>query len=344
MQHHLLDLSADGSPEGRRQLLDSVTDLFLIDGNPSEAARDHYAHIANHSLNRMAVGDRAFYAERVAAAPTLPVTVARRLASDDEIAVARLVLKLSPVLSDEDLASIALTHSQEHLIAIAERAAISEITTEVLVSRGSDTVLRLLSSNKGAQFSALGLSRLQERGQDDPEISNNLSQRPDMRHERQAQRVLRIAIEAEQSAGDAARHARQRQQEVRTLLADIRAGRRTRDDVVRTVAGEDRAFDLALVIGTLAELPAPQVLKALLEPNATGIAMAARAIDLSDEAFHSVVELRARRLRQSPREVARDLEDYACLPETLSDQTIKNLRGRACASGAAGSASRSDPR
>ena len=340
MLHHLLDLSADGSPEGRRQLLDSVTDLFLLESNPSDAARDHYAHIANHSLNGMAVGDRVFYAERVAAAPTLPVEVARRLAGDDEIAVARLVLKLSPVLSDEDLASIALTHSQEHLIAIAERAAISEITTEVLVSRGSDTVLRLLSSNKGAQFSPLGLSRMQERGQSDPEIANNLSQRSDVRRERQAQRVLRIAIEAEQNAGDTARHARQRQQEVRTLLADVRAGRRTRDDVIEMVAREDRAFDLALVIGTFAELPAPQVLKALLEPNATGIAMAARSIDLSEEAFRAVIELRARRLRQTPREVARDLEDYVCLPETLSDQTIRNLRDRSSTTTAAGSASR----
>jgi hypothetical protein len=254
--------------------------------------------------------------------------------------VARLVLKLSPVLSDEDLASIALTHSQEHLIAIAERAAISEITTEVLVSRGSDTVLRLLSSNQGAQFSPLGLSRMQERGQSDPEIANNLSRRSDVPRERQAQRVLRIAIEAEQSAGDTARQARQRHQEVQTLLADVRAGRRTRDDVIRMVANEDRAFDLALVIGTFAELPAPQVLKALLEPNATGIAMAARSIDLSEDAFRAVIELRARRLRQTPREVARDLEDYVCLPETLSDQTIRSLRDKSSGAITAGSGSR----
>src|SRR3954468_16434617 len=192
MMHHLLDMSADGSPEGRSQLLYSVTDLFLLERNPSEVARDHYAHIANHSLTRMEVDDRARYAQRVASAPTLSPAVARTLASDEDIAVARLVLKLSPVLSDDDLASIALTHSQEHLIAIAERAAISEITTEVLVNRGSDTVLRMLSSNMGAQFSPVGFSRMQERSESDPVIARNLAERSEKPPERQAQRVLRI--------------------------------------------------------------------------------------------------------------------------------------------------------
>src|SRR3954462_14192413 len=236
MLHHFLDMSGDGSPEGGRHLLHSVTDLFLLEQSPSEIARDHYAHIANHSLTRMAVDDRVKYAERVAAEPTLPVAVARKLASDQEIAVARLVLKLSPVLSDDDLASIALTHSQEHLIAIAERAAISEITTEVLVNRGSDTVLRMLSSNKGAQFSPVGFSRMQERSESDPVIARNLAERSEKPPERQAQRVPRIAIAAEQSTGEATKHARERQQEVRSLLADVEVGKRARDDVVRLVA------------------------------------------------------------------------------------------------------------
>ena len=68
MLHHLLDMSVDGSPEGRSQLLYSVTDLFLLERNPSEVVRDHYAHIANHSLTRMETDDRVKYAERVASA------------------------------------------------------------------------------------------------------------------------------------------------------------------------------------------------------------------------------------------------------------------------------------
>jgi hypothetical protein len=328
MMHHLLHLSADGSPEGRRQLLCSITDLFLLEDRPSESARDHYAHIANHSLTRMDVDDRAHYAERVAAAPTLPAAVARRLASDDDIAVARLVLKLSPVLSDHDLASIALTRSQEHLIAIAERAAISEITTEVLVSRGSDTVLRLLSGNRGAQFSPDGYIRMQARGASDPEIARNLAERREKPPERQAQRVLRIAIEAEQSNGETTKHARDRQHEVQTLLSEVAGGRLSREEVIRLVAEDDRAFDLAVVIGAFAELPAAQVLKALLEPDASGIAVAARAIGVSVEVFRTILELRARRLKQDASQTERDLQDYSAIAETVSGQTIEFLRSR----------------
>jgi hypothetical protein len=328
MLHRLLHLSADGSPEGRRHLLYSITDLFLLEDRPSEAARDHYAHIANHSLERMEVTDRASYAERVAAVPTLPAAVARRLASDEDIAVARLVLKLSPVLSDDDLASIALTRSQEHLIAIAERAAISEITTEVLVSRGSDTVLRLLSGNMGAQFSPDGYTRMQARGASDPEIARNLEKRIDKPRERQAQRVLRIAIETEQSSSEATKHARERQQEVQSLLADVTAGRRSRNEAIKLVADQDRAFDLAMVLGAFATLPAAQVLKALLESDASGIAVAARSIDLPAEIFGAILALRARRLKQDAQQIERDLEQYTSIAETDSDQTIDLLRTR----------------
>jgi hypothetical protein len=321
-------MSADDTPSGRSQLLLSVTDLFLLEPNPSGPASDHYAHIAAHSLRQMETADRATYAERVAAEPTLPPSVAKRLASDEEIAVARLVLKLSPVLTDEDLASIALSHSQEHLIAIAERAAISEITTEVLVSRGSDTVLRLLSGNKGAQFSPTGLSRIQERGAKDPEIARNLAERDAKPLERQAQRVLRIAIEAEQSTGIASKHARERQREVQSLLADVQAGHRSREELIRLLSEEDRAFDLALVIGTFAELPTAQVLKALLEPDASGIAVAVRSIGMPDDVFRAVLALRARRLKQDAHRVERDFNHYAALVETVSDQTIEFLRIR----------------
>jgi uncharacterized protein (DUF2336 family) len=277
----------------------------------------------------MEVDDRARYAERVASEPTLPPSVARTLASDEDIAVARLVLKLSPVLTDDDLASIALTHSQEHLIAIAERAAISEITTEVLVNRGSDTVLRMLSGNMGAQFSPAGFSRIQARSASDPEIARNLAQRSEIPTERQAQRVLRIAIAAEQSAGETTKHARQRQLEVRSLLADIASGRRARNDVIRLVAEENRAFDLAVILATFSELPTPQVLKALLEPDASGIAVAARAIGVPLDVFQVILDLRARRLKQGMHQVALDLENYSLLPEAVSDQTIRFLRGRA---------------
>lgn len=76
---------------------------------------------------------------------------------------ARLVLSLS-VLTDTDLAAIAVSQSQQHLVAIAERARLSESVTDILVERGDQKILHTVSANEGANFSDRGFDRLLERG------------------------------------------------------------------------------------------------------------------------------------------------------------------------------------
>jgi uncharacterized protein (DUF2336 family) len=86
----------------------------------------------------MAGSDRAAYAERVAAVPTLPKQLAKKLASDSEIKVAGPVLKLSPVLPADELAGIASTHSQLHLWPAAAKpaTAVSRRAAQKLSGRG----------------------------------------------------------------------------------------------------------------------------------------------------------------------------------------------------------------
>lgn len=66
------------------------------------------------------------------------------------------MLKLSPVLTDTDLAAIAVSQSQRHLMAIAERARLSESVTDILVERGDRGVLHAVSANDGASLSDKG--------------------------------------------------------------------------------------------------------------------------------------------------------------------------------------------
>jgi uncharacterized protein (DUF2336 family) len=322
MLRRLLDLTSDASPVGRRDLLNAVTDLFLMDRAPSEASKDDYAYIATCSLDRLDREDRVAYAGRVAVEPTLPRTVATKLAADEDIAVAHLVLKLSPVLTDEDLTAIALTHSQEHLIAIAQRAAVAEITTEVLADRGSPTVLEKLSANPGASFSRRGMDRLVERSRGNRQIASNLAARGP---ERQAQRVLRLAVQAEEVAADQNADASKRQKQVKVLISDVLTHRRELDDVVAALARDDRAFDLALVLATFAKLPAAHVLKVLLAPDAGGIAVICRSVSLPPASFAEVLDLRARRLKQDKGRIDRDLERYEAPPDPLEKSLAASL-------------------
>lgn len=339
----LASLSADTTSEGRRRLLNAVTDLFLHDSEPSDEAQDHFSDIATRSLAKMETPDRKDYADRVAAEPALPRKVATTLASDPDAEVAKLVLKLSPVLTDADLAAIAVTHSQQHLLAIAERATLSENVTDILVDRGDKQVLRTVSGNEGAAFSEGGFERLVQRGGNDAAVRRNLDDRRDTLPVSQARRVMQIAAEAasrmehshpvELISGEApkrvVREARERRLELKLLVADLKDGRRTIDDVVAILARDDRAFDLAQIISTFSEIPNAQALRALLQPEASGVAVACRALGVGAEAFRKVLELRAKRLNLPGARIDSEVANYQALPAEMSERAMRFLKVRA---------------
>jgi uncharacterized protein (DUF2336 family) len=326
-------MPADMSSESRRQLLNAVTDLFLLDAEPSELAKAHYGEIAVHSLSTLESADRKDYADQVAAAPSLPRDVAVTLAGDSDADVARLVLKLSPVLTDADLAAIAVSQSQHHLVAIAERAQLPEGLTDILVQRGDRDVLQTVSSNEGAAFSKGGFDRLLQRGGDDPEIAGALSRRRDLTPKR-AQRVLHIVNQLSGS-GDAAgtnaarslaREARKQRFEVRQLVADLAAGRRALDDVVTMLAEEDRAYHLAEVFGQAAGISTEQALRVLMQRDVSGVAVACRSLDLGPDAFRALLELRGRRLYFSSRDLDDALAGYKRLDAATAERTMRFLK------------------
>lgn len=342
MLERLSEMSADRTSEGRRELLNAVTDLFLVDDPPSAQAAEHYADIANRSLDAMNDAHRAHYAERVAAEATLPNAVAKRLASDESAEVAHLVLKLSPVLTDADLAAIAVSHSQQHLAAIAERVSLSESVTDVLVERGDKKVLRTVSGNEGASFSDGGLDTLIKRGGSDRVVTGNLARRADQLPTQHARRILQIAAQmsvandpqyvTETISGEPparlARKARERRLEIRLLIADLKEGKRQLDDVVVSLVHEDRAFDIAQLVSTFGDLPNTQVLRALLQKDASGIAVACRAIGLGRSAFGAILELRAARLGLTPQQVRRDLGEYENISVEMSERALRFLKVR----------------
>lgn len=338
----LSKMSANASSEGRRAVLNAVTDLFLVDDEPSETAREHYTEIAKRSIGQMKIADKASYAERVAAEPKLPGAIARKLASDDEITTAQLVLRLSPVLTDADLASIAATHSQAHLVAIAERATLSENVTDVLVERGDHKVLRTVSGNEGAAFSEGGFDTLIRRGDGDAQITHNLVERSDSLPASQARRVLQIAelmsttsgasLETETVNGftdpQLASKARERRLEVRLLIADLKEGKRAIDDVVELLVKDDRAFDLAQVVSSFSDIPSTQALRALLQKEASAIAVACRAMGLGSDAFRAVLALRAGRLGIPEKQIDKDLASYEGLTTEMSERAMRFLKVR----------------
>lgn len=334
MFDELTRMPAEMSSDSRRQLLNAVTDLFLLDEAPSGESQAHYGDIAVKSLPHLEAEDRRGYADRVAATPALPRDVAMTLASDPDAEVARLVLKLSPVLTDTDLAAIAVSQSQRHLMAIAERSRLSESVTDILVERGDREVLHTVSANEGASLSDKGFDRLIERGGDDSGIGLALSARSDLTPVR-AERVMRIVEQlsdegglwkANNEAASLAREARHQRLEVKLLLADLANGSRPLDDVITMLAEEDRAFHLALVFAQMANLSTDQALRVLMQRDTSGIAVTCRALGVGAGAFEAVLTLRARRLIFVKVSTEDDLRSYARLDPAVAERTMRFLK------------------
>jgi hypothetical protein len=336
MLDRLIDLANDVSAEGRRQLLHAVTDLFLVEAAPRPAVTEDFSDIAQIALKGLASRDRAAYAERVSIEAALPRAVAKTLATDPDFAVASLVLRLSPVLTDADLAAIAVTHSPDHLVAIAERATLPETITDVLVERGNDTVLRKVTANEGAKFSDRGLTGLLARCGSNPPVLENLLRRAKELPAIQVQRLQAIASRVRPNSDKSKssayqpqrREAQQRRLEVKLLITEVQRGERTLDEAVMLLASEDRAFDLAHIVGTIAGIPDAQVLKALLEPDVSGIAVACRSVGLQADGFKAILGLRTARLGSVPKQIERDLESYGDLPQSVSEHAMRFLKVR----------------
>jgi uncharacterized protein (DUF2336 family) len=125
---------------------------------------------------------RQALAEAVAASANLPHSVATRLARD-ELDVARLMLERSPVLSDEDLAEIVLTHAQHYALAVALREHLSEWLSDLLADTDEPEVVAALTGNPGARLSVATLRRIAEDYRDDRAIQDRLIRRPALPYE-----------------------------------------------------------------------------------------------------------------------------------------------------------------
>ena len=231
-----------------------------------------------------------------------------------------------------DLADI-VGHECDRISVIAERARLSESVTDILVERGDRTVLTTVSANEGAVFSDRGFDRLLERGNGDAAIAGNLARRSDLAPKR-AERVLRIVEQLADGAASAssdssqslARQARQQRLEAKLLLSDLAAKVREVDDVLTMLADEDRAYHLAQVLSQVADITPEQALRVLMQRDASGIAVTCRSLGVGLTAFRAILQLRARRLYFSPRDVDDDVDAYAKLDLATAERTLRFLK------------------
>ena len=154
-----------GSAEKRAETLRRITSLFL-DGAPN-FNDEHVAlfdDVIGCLIEEIEAKALAELARRIAPVANAPAGVVRRLAKNDDIAVAGPVLKAAK-LDDPDLMDIAETKSQAHLLALSNRLGIGEALSDILVARGDREVARSIATNHHARLSENAFTTLVQRAE-----------------------------------------------------------------------------------------------------------------------------------------------------------------------------------
>jgi uncharacterized protein (DUF2336 family) len=181
---------ATGSAERCSGVAERVASLFIASAGSLDVEQHAlFADVFERLVNTIELraladaGARIALAElsaQLAPVPQTPVTVIRRLAHHDDIAVAGPVLSESPRLNAEDLVEIAGTRGEKHLVAIAGRWWLQEIVTDALLVRRFPSVSRKLMKNPGARISAAGFSIILAQASGDPELAVTTGIRADL--------------------------------------------------------------------------------------------------------------------------------------------------------------------
>lgn len=297
--HDLLALASERSGDKRRELLRAVTDMFLEDPQ-AHGEQEHklFDDVVCRLTDDVDAGERRALADRIADVDRVPRGIIRKLAHDDEIDVAEPILRLSPILQDDDLIEIAEGKSQSHILAMAKRSKLNEGVTDTIAKHGDKTVLRTLSGNRGARLSEDGASLLISRGQADQEILSNLYVRDDLPSA--SVRSVKKAVRC------------------RPGLAEELNNRAGREIV-------DRCTDL---FAEASKMAPERVKLMLLHGRPEMLVIVARTIDLSRLELERLLNFRIGQTSESVLVVNQTLQRFDVMPQDVAQRVVRFLRTR----------------
>jgi uncharacterized protein (DUF2336 family) len=194
-----------GSVQRLPETAGRVTALFLQSaGSYNQEQIELFGDVFERLINTIELRAVADVSARIALAelssqlapvPQAPASVMRRLARNNDIAVAGPVLGESARLDNDDLIEIARTKSEKHLLAVAGRWWLQEVVTDALLARRFPSVSRRLVDNPGARVSPAGFAMIVAQAIADPELAIATGIRADLPADFRS-RLLRQATDA----------------------------------------------------------------------------------------------------------------------------------------------------
>ena len=250
-----------GSAEKRLETIKRVTDLFLASAGSFDSEQINLFDVVLERLVKTIeiraiaeVSARIALAEmssQLAPIAQSPPSVVRRLAKNDEIAVAGPVLAESARLSTADLVEIAETKGEQHLLAVSGRWWLNEVVTDAILARRYPTVSRRIVNNPGARVSAAGFAIIVAQAESDPELAVETGIRVDLPPELRHQLLSRATEDVRSCL--LARAPPHVFEEIRSAIATVAAGVNREMSKTRDFAAAKRFVTLLNANGELNE-------------------------------------------------------------------------------------------
>jgi len=348
----LISLAKEPSSDKRRELLRTITDIFVEDPQGfSEQERGHLADIITHVASEMEARVRSELAYRLAEVVDTPRSVLSQLANDD-IEVARPILEKSRSLDEKDLVSIIRTRGREHHEVIAARDDVTWAVSDALVNHGDDEVVEKLVKNEAARISEDTMKRVVERAEQNenlhepvlsrsdlpPElmhdmfwfVSSTLRERilsnatnldPDMVDTLLEQSEDRILIEMGSQPCEKTR--------AQAFIDKMEEKRELNEALLVKLCREQRWPELVCALARLANIDEKTSKRVLFDQSGEGLAIACKATRLDRSTFSTLVLLRDAGGQRSVGDTYKLLALYDDVPVDVAQRTMRFWRVRA---------------
>ncbi len=168
-------LLSDPSTENRSKTATKIG-AYFAKGTLSDKERHSAEDIFRLMVKDLEISVRKSLSNSISLSKDLPHDIALALANDVSD-VALPIITFSDLLTDDDLLNIIASKTEDHQIAIASRAAVSENVSEALVQTGNEIVVAQLVSNDGADVSENTMSQLLDTYGHVAKISNPMANR-----------------------------------------------------------------------------------------------------------------------------------------------------------------------
>jgi uncharacterized protein (DUF2336 family) len=342
---------ADGSDERRAEVLDRVTDLFAFGAESfSDEQITLFDDVFKNLVASIEVSARATLAERLANIPNAPPAISRKLAADDEIAVAGPMLEHSEALDRATLMEQARYKGQDHLLAISKRKTLDATIADVLAERGNKPVMLSVVGNPGATFSESGLMMLMRRAEGDDELTTCIGLRRDIpRHHLvrllvRASHAVRVQLDAAQlmmpsavqSAVARAARVIQTETGIRSRsyvnacgqIAALKASGLLDSAEVESFAKLGKFEETTAALAALCDLPIEMVEYAMVQDRPETILIIAKAAGMTWPGAKQVLKLRAGERGMGGHELEQCLGTFTRLKAITAQQVVDFQRKR----------------